>query len=275
MIINTREHILTVKAQAGENSVTVFNGFVNLDDDRVICIAARPGMGKTALALQMALDYAQKIDKTVYIFSLELTTEQIYDRMLISLAEVDSYSFREKSFSEEEKKKIEAATCELKKMNLIIDDEPRLSVKQIEKKLEAVDDLGLVILDYFQLIEPDQKMEKREEERYEIGRQIKILSRARKVPIVYTSQLTRTLEHRKDKRPKLFDLCDSGVLEYDVDTACFLYREGYHGEYYDNNNTAEVIIPKNRPKDRHGNCGTVLLEWQGRFIKFREKDKEN
>ena len=238
---------------------------LNLEGENLICIAGRPGMGKTALALHLALDYAKTNSKAIHIFSLEMSAEQMLDRLLIMLSEVDSYTFRQKSFSNEEKERIEQAKQQLSCMNIAIDDTISLSVKQMEEKIAKAGNLGLVIVDYVQLLMSDKKMNLRMEECREISRQLKALSKRLDIPIIIASQTPRSVEYRKDKRPGLKDLKGVGVFEEDIDTACFIYREGYY-EPFENPEVAEIIIPKTK----YGNFGTKLLKWYGRFMKFGE-----
>ena len=236
---------------------------LNLEGENLICIAGRPGMGKTALALHLALDYAKTNSKAVHIFSLEMSAEQMLDRLLIMLSEVDSYTFRQKSFSDEEKERLEQAKQQLSCMNIAIDDTISLSVKQMEEKIAKAGNLGLVIVDYVQLLMCEKKCETRMEELYEISRNIKTLSQNTKIPIIITSGVHRRVEYRENKRPIVWDLEHAGVLENEVDTICFIYRKGYY-EPLENSERAEFIIQKNK----HGVCGTVPLKWEGLLMKF-------
>ena len=236
---------------------------INLENENLICVAGRPGMGKTSLALQLALDFAQKSRKKVLFFSLELSAQQIYDRLLIALSGVDVYTFREKLCTDYDKEKIEYAKKLLSQVDLIIDDISGLTVQDIELKLAEIDNLGLVIIDYVQLLMCEKKCETRMEELYEISRNIKSLSQSIKIPIIITSGVHRRVEYRENKRPIVWDLEHAGVLENEVDTICFIYREGYY-EPLENPERAEIIIQKNK----HGVCGTVPLKWEGQFMKF-------
>ena len=237
---------------------------INLENENLICVAGRPGMGKTSLALHLAHEYARNSSKAVYIFTMELLANHVYDRLLISLSKVDSYTFREKLFSASETERIELAKKQLSQMNLIIDDETNfLTVSQIKERIEKFKNIGLIIIDYFQLLFPEERMIDQIQERYEMCRQLKRLSKQLNIPIILTSQLPRSVESRVEKRPRLTDLNGTGILEHDVDVVCFLYREGYY-EPFEHADKAEIIIPKNK----QGIFGTILLKWEGQFMKF-------
>ena len=242
-------------------------GHISLSRDGVICIASRPGMGKTALSLHMALEYAKKSYKTVYIFTMEMLAEHLYNRLLIMLSEVKATRFRENLCSPQEKGRIEVAKKQLSKMNIIIDDTFHLSVKEIEEKLKCVDNLGLVIIDYFQLLSLEKNIATREQEYIEIGRQLKILSKQRKIPIIFTLQLRRRTIAKKDKKPNLTDLVGTGVLEHDQDAICFIHREE-NDSSCEKQEKAEIIIPRNKL----GDCGSVTLLWKKSLIKFCDKE---
>ena len=236
---------------------------LNLEGENLICFAGRPGMGKSALALHLALEYAKTNSKAVHIFSLEMPAKEIINRLLIILSEVDSYTFRQKSFMDEEKGRVELAKKQLACLDLVIHDDISLSVKQIEEKMAEVDNLGLIIVDYVQLLMSEHRMNSRMDECREISRQLKALSKHLNIPIIFISQTSRSVEYRKDKRPGLGDLKGVGVFEEDIDTACFLYRKGYY-EPFEDPEMAEIIVPKN--KLRH--CAGLKLRWQGKCMKF-------
>ncbi len=274
MIIKTNDYKPTFLSETEGNGVTIFNDLVKLDRGNLICIAAHPGMGKTSLALHMALEFAKKSDKTVYIFSHEMSAEQIYSRMLCYLAEVDLYSMRQKEFFHRELVRLSAASERLQKLNIIINDETFLAVTQIEEKMQDIDNLGLVVvIDYVQLIKPDVLREKRAEEIGDISHFLKILTRKKNIPIVIISQLHRGIERRIDKRPKLSDIAlVGGSTEVDSDTVIFIYRDGYYNldDGTEDCTEAEICIAKNR----FGSVGTLRYKWQGRYGKFGEVNKE-
>ena len=229
MIIKTNDYTPDFLTEPEKSNVTMFNDLVKLDRGNLICLAACPGMGKTSLALHMALEFAEKSDKAVYIFSHEMSAEQIYSRMLCYLAEVDLYSMHQKEFFHGESERLSAASERLQKLNIIINDETFLTVTQIEEKMQDIDNLGLVIIDYVQLIKSDVLREKREEEIGGISRSLKILTRKKNIPIVIISQLHRGIERRIDKRPKLSDIAlVGGSTEVDSDTVIFIYRDTYY-----------------------------------------------
>ena len=265
MIIHTRKNKCPTIHNTQEN-IEILCGRINVSRDGLICIASQPEMGKTALALYMALEYAKKSSKAVYIFTLEMTAEQIYDRLLIMLAEVEAKTFHKKSYASHEKERIDAAQEQLSKMNFIIDDDSHLSVKQIDEKLKSVDNLGLVIIDYFQLLCSENNIGDREQEYFEIGRQLKILSRKRKIPLIFTAQLRRKTGSKTDKKLCLVDLAGTGVLEHDQDTICFIHRNE-NASAGEKQEEAEIIIAKNDL----GDCGSITLMWKKNFIKFCEK----
>jgi replicative DNA helicase len=265
MIIHTKNNDFFPISDTQENIQTLC-GHISLSRDGVICIASRPEMGKTALSLHMALEYAKKSHKTVYIFTMEMLAEQLYDRLLIMLSEVDATTFCENSCSPQEKERIGAAKKQLSKMNFMIDDASHLSVKQIEEKLKSVDNLGLVIIDYFQLLCSENNIGDREQEYFEIGRQLKILSMRRKIPIIFTSQLRRSTTAKKDKKPSLTELAGTGVLEHDQDAICFIHRKE-NASACKKQEEAEIIIPRNKL----GDCGSITLMWKKNFIKFCKK----
>ena len=266
MIIHTRKNKCPTIHNTQEN-IEILCGRINVSCDGLICIASQPEMGKTALALYMALEYAKKSPKAVYIFTLEMTTEQIHDRFLIMLSEVEAKSFHEKSYSSHEKERIDAAKEQLSKMNFIIDDSSYLSVKQIEEKLKCVDNLGLVIIDFFQLLWPEKDTGNWEQDYFEIGRQLKIFSMHRKIPLIFTAQLRRKTGSKKDKKFCLVDLAGTGVLEHDQDTICFIHREG-NDSSCEKQEKAEIIIPRNKL----GDCESITLLWEKSLIKFYDKE---
>lgn len=271
MIIKTNEYLPEFIFSANGEGFTMFDGLVKLDRSNLICIAARPGMGKTSLALHMALEYANKNDKAVYIFSQEMSAEQIYSRMLCYIAEVDSYNLKSLELSDTETERLAAAIERLQKLNIIINDEAFLTVSQMEEQLQNIDNLGFVVIDYLQLLKANEIREKGEQEISETSRSLKILAKKKNIPIAIISQLGRWIESRRDKRPMLSDLTRTvGGGDSDLDTAIFIYREEYYElEEGDKNYTeAEICIAKNR----FASTGTLKYKWQGRFTKFSRVD---
>ena len=247
----------------------MFNGHVKLDRENLICIAGRPGMGKTSLALHIALEYAKKSNKKVYIFSLEMLADQIYSRMLSYLSEVDMRKIREGELSEEDNKRIFEATKTLQEMNIVIDDETNISVDQIDKKLENETNLGLVVIDYLQLMKSKNILSTRKQEIDEISRDIKRLAQEKGVPVIVTSHLGREIECRQYKRPLLYDLKKvSEDMTQVADTVVFPYREEYYNiyDFSDDYSIAKIIIAKNN----YGSTNIIKYKWHGRFTKFSE-----
>lgn len=269
MIIKTNNFTPTFLTEPEENNVTIFNNLVKLDRSNLICIAARPGMGKTSLALHMALEYAKKCDKTIYIFSTDLCSAEIYERMICSLAEIDTYHMRIRSFSAKDKDEIKKASNLLKNMNIIIDDATDLNERQIIDRLDTVDNLGLVIIDSLQYVNCSRKMEILTQEIGIITRELNSFAKRKNIPVILTHKLNRIIEERENKRPRLGDLREDGALAQDFDTIIFIYRDEYYKGVTEECSQAEIIIAKNR----YDCVDTVFLKWQGRYRKFSEVDK--
>lgn len=234
-----------------------------------ILVGARPGMGKTSFALNIATNVAEQTKKTVCIFSLEMSAEQLVSRILASEAMVDSYTLRTGKLSPEDWVNIAEAAGKLAGTNLLIDDTAGITATAMKAKLRRVENLGLVIVDYLGLMQSDRRIDNKAQEVAEITRSMKLMAKDLGIPIICCAQLSRGPEGRTDKRPMLSDLRDSGAIEQDADSVIFLFRD----EYYDKDKgpddneakIAEVIIAKNR----HGSTGTVKMGWIGRYTKFR------
>ena len=267
-------HELTVNPEAASGTPTGFSGLdrvlVGMGSSDLILVGARPGMGKTSFALNIATNVAQSTRKKVCVFSLEMSAEQLVTRILSSEALVDSHELRSGKLSGDSWEKIADASSRLAGCDILIDDTSGLTVTEMKAKLRRVDNLGLVIVDYLQLMQSDRRIDNRVQEVAEISRSLKIMAKELSVPIICCAQLSRGPESRTDKKPMLSDLRDSGPIEQDADVVMFLYRNEYYktdatpGE---NNtaNIAEVIIAKNR----HGSTGTVKMGWIGQYTKFR------
>jgi replicative DNA helicase len=274
--INYDEITLWVEENKSKNSpsllvqanepLSALYGNIKLSGNAITCVAARPGMGKTSFLVHLALEYAQKNSKTVYILSMKTSAEQFYNRMIISLAEVDEYEFRKNLLSEQDKEKIEISKKNMSQMNLIIDDTPYFSINEIEEKLENIDDIGLVLLNSFQSLIHKRKPSDRKKIGSEITRRIHLLATRKNIPIVFTSNVSRKADRRKDKKPRLSDFHGTGVSTYYTDTICFIYREGYYF-HLDKTDEAEFIIRKNK----FGPCGKTILKWKYAFMKFYEQ----
>ena len=255
-------------------------GFTDLDyktagmhGSELILIAARPAMGKSAFALNIASYAATRGKVPVAIFSLEMSKEQMANRRLCSEAMVDSAKVRTGKIDDEEWGKLAAASGELSEAGIYIDDTPGISVMEIRakcRKMKLEKNIGLVVIDYLQLVQgSNRKGGSREQEIAEISRSLKILAKEINVPVIALSQLSRAPEQRVDHRPMLSDLRESGSIEQDADIVMFLYRDDYYNEDTDKKNIAEVIIAKHRS----GATGTVELLWLGNYTKFANIDR--
>ncbi len=241
-----------------------FIGGMNNSD--LILLASRPGMGKTSFALNIALHAAKRIGKSVAIFQLEMSREQLVMRLLSSEALIDSKKLRTGMLNEEEWSRIARASTMLAKTQIYIDDNPGLTVADMKSKCRRLgDNLGLVVIDYLQLMSAGGKRhDNRVAEVGEISRSMKIMAKELNVPVLCLSQLSRAAEKREDKRPMLSDLRESGSIEQDADSVLFLYRDDYYDKASEEKNTAECIVAKNR----HGATGTVKLNWMGQYTTF-------
>ncbi len=249
----------------------VLAGMGNSD---LVIVGARPGMGKTSFCLNIATNVAKATKKKVAIFSLEMSAEQLVNRVISSEALIDSYSLRTGELKTEEWEHIAAAASNLSGCDILIDDTPGINVTRMKAKLRREENLGLVVIDYLQLMQSDRKIENRTQEVSEISRSLKIMAKELNVPVICCSQLSRGTEGRTSKKPMISDLRESGSIEQDADVIIFLYRD----EYYKNaegtdtvapdteQNVAEVIVAKNR----HGSTETVKVGWTGRYTKFRD-----
>lgn len=267
-------HELAQNEGAAHGTPTGFSGLdrvlVGMGSSDLILVGARPGMGKTSFALNIATNVAQQTKKKVCIFSLEMSAEQLVSRVLSSEALVDSHELRSGKLSGDSWEKIAEASSRLAGCDILIDDTSGLSITDMKAKLRRVSGLGLVVVDYLQLMQSDRRIDNRVQEVAEISRSLKIMAKELGVPIICCAQLSRGPESRTDKKPMLSDLRDSGAIEQDADVVMFLYRNEYYktdtapGENNEGN-IAEVIIAKNR----HGSTGTVRMGWIGQYTKFR------
>ena len=270
---------LNIAANDGEGVNKTNTGFSGLDhflagmgNSDLVLVGARPGMGKTSFALNVATNVALQTKKNVCIFSLEMSAEQLVTRIISSEAMVDSYALRTGKLDNNQWDDIAVATSKLAGCNILIDDTSGLSVAGMKGKLRRIQNLGLVVIDYLQLMQSDKRTDNRVQEVADISRNLKIMAKELNVPIICCAQLSRGPESRTDKRPMLSDLRDSGAIEQDADTVIFLYRDEYYDKDADPNegSIAEIIIAKNR----HGSTATVKVGWIGRFTKFRSIAKD-
>ena len=256
-------------------------GFSDLDyktsglhNSDLIIVAARPTMGKSAFAINIATNVAVQSNVPVIVFNLEMSKEQVANRIICSEAMVDSNKIRTGKIEDEDWIKLANASGKLAEAPIYIDDTPGISIMEIRakcRKMKLEKNIGLVVIDYLQLVQASSKKNSsREQEISEISRSLKILAKELDVPVIALSQLSRAAEQRKDDhRPMLSDLRESGAIEQDADIVMFLYRDDYYNENSEKKNIAEVILAKHRG----GSTGTVELAWLGNYTKFANLEK--
>ena len=244
-----------------------------LNKSDLILLAARPGMGKTSFALNVALNVAKAVHKTVAVFSLEMSREQLVLRLISNESFVDNKKLVTGKLNESDWEKVAAAADALNRTKILIDDDSTVSVADINAKCRRVEDLGLVVIDYLQLMTSAGGKERSGDNRQQIvsdiSRALKIMAKELNVPVLCLSQLSRANESRTNKRPMLSDLRESGAIEQDADIVMFLYREDYYEKESENHNLAECIIAKNR----HGETRTVELQWLPEYTTFSSIDR--
>lgn len=279
-VIDSTQSILDERSQKVGDVTGISTGFTDFDqittglhEDNLIIIAARPAMGKTAFALNIAQNVAKNSDKAVAIFSLEMGAESLVERMLSAEGLIPSYHVRTGNLSESEWRRMISAQERLARGKIFIDDTAGIRISEIRSKAKRLaqenDGLGLIVIDYLQLIE-GRGRENRQQEVSEISRQLKIIAKELKVPVIALSQLSRGVDQRNDKRPILSDLRESGSIEQDADIVAFLYREAYYkrDEQEEPDNVTKLILEKNR----HGSLGTVQLYFLKEYAKFANKE---
>ena len=246
------------------------NGLQRTD---LILVAARPAMGKTAFSLNLVQNAALKGDASVAVFSLEMSKEQLVQRMLSAQSNVELSKIKTGTLGESDWPRIIDAMAVLSESNIFIDDTPGIKISEIRSKcrrLKIEKGLDLILIDYLQLMEGEGKNENRQQEIAKISRSLKILAKELNCPVVALSQLSRSPELRKDHRPILSDLRESGSIEQDADIVMFLYRDEYYHDDSEKKNIGEVIVAKNR----HGETGTVELVWFVQVQKFADKVRD-
>lgn len=253
----------------GELDATI----TGLNRSDLIILAARPGMGKTSFALNIARHAAVPCGRRVAFFSLEMSKEQLGSRMLSTEALVESTKLRTGQLSESEWTRLIEGGDILSKAELYFDDTSGITVPEMKAKLRRLQDVDLVIIDYLQLMSSAKRIDNRVQEISEITRNLKIMAKELSLPVIALSQLARTSEKRTDHKPVLSDLRDSGSIEQDADIVLFLYREAYYpgaegGSEEQDQNRSECIIAKNR----HGESRSVPLHWQGEFTRFTSQE---
>ena len=247
---------------------------LGLNKSELILIAARPGMGKTSIALNMALHVGMTLHKTVAIFSLEMSREQLTMRLLSRAALIPSQNLLTGQLSEQQWRDIADAAQTLSAADIRIDDNPSLTVSDMNAQCRRIQNLDLVVIDYLQLMQSagsghSWSNESRTQAVSDISRMLKIMAKELNVPVICLSQLSRANESRQDKRPMLSDLRESGAIEQDADVVIALYRDGYYNKECENPNLAEAIVLKNRK----GATGTVELSWLPEYTSFASVEK--
>ena len=240
-----------------------------LNKSDLLLLAARPGMGKTSMALNVALSVAKASpEKTVAVFSLEMSKEQLVTRLLANEGLIENTRLATGNLRESDWEKIAQAASALNRTNIRIDDNPLLTVADMNAKCRRLENLGLVVIDYLQLMTSaggrSYSGENRQQAVADISRMLKIMAKELQVPVLCLSQLSRANEKREDKRPMLSDLRESGAIEQDADIVLFLYRDDYYNEDSEKRNIAECIVAKNR----HGETGKVELRWMPEYTAF-------
>ena len=277
-ILDTHMQIVETRSQTDGFVTGLSTGFVGLDkittglhEGNLIILAARPAMGKTALALNIAKHVATVERKPAVIFSLEMGAEELIERMVASEGMVPGYHLKTGNLSTDEWKRLVHAQSNLYDVPIFVDDTAGIRISEIRSKARKLSQemggLGIIIIDYLQLI-TGSKRENRQQIVSEISRELKILAKDLRVPVIALSQLSRSVEQRQDKRPMLSDLRESGSIEQDADIVAFLYRDAYyqkeHADSQEANNVTELILEKNR----HGSLGTVKLYFHKEYTKF-------
>lgn len=277
VVVNALNRIEAASKTKG-NVTGVATGFIDLDymtagfqPSDLILVAARPSMGKTAFVLNIAQHMAFRNDVTVAIFSLEMSKEQLVNRLLSLESKVDSQSIRTGNLADDDWVSLIEGAGIIGNSHLIIDDTPAISITELRskcRKYKLEHNLGVIMIDYLQLM-TGGKNESRQQEISEISRSLKALARELNVPVVALSQLSRAVEQRPDHRPMLSDLRESGAIEQDADMVMFIYRDDYYNKDTEKKNVAEIIIAK----QRNGSIGTVELVWMPQYTKFANMKK--
>jgi len=278
VVMNAMERI--ERASKNKGAVTgIATGFADLDyrtagmqPADLVLIAARPSMGKTAFVLNIAEHVAFKLNKTIAIFSLEMSKEQLVNRLFSLESKVDSQHIRTGQLSDQEWEKLIESAGVIGKSNLIIDDTPGISIAELRskcRKYKLEHDLSMIVIDYLQLMSGSGRTDSRQQEISDISRSLKAIARELSVPVLALSQLSRAVEQRPDHRPMLSDLRESGAIEQDADVVMFIYRDEYYNHDTERPGIAEIIIAK----QRNGPIGTVELAWLPNYTKFANLER--
>lgn len=277
-ICEAYDHIGKIAGPDKEKYIGARTGFKYLDTitsglnkSDLILIAARPGMGKTSFAMNIAANVARRGDREVAVFSLEMSKEQLATRLLSTEALVDSNKLRSGFLTNDDWVRLATSAGVLSGLPMYIDDTAGITAQQIKAKLRRMKNVGLVVIDYLQLMTSTLRTDNRVLVISEITRQLKIMAKELDIPVILLSQLSRGPESRNDKRPMLSDLRESGSIEQDADIVLFLYRDAYYNKESPTPNISECIIAKNR----HGETGTVQMIWDGQFTRFSNMEMQH
>ncbi len=258
-------------AKSGFSALDSFTTGLNRSD--LILIAARPGMGKTSFAMNIALNVAKRQkDKAVAVFNLEMTKSQLVSRLLSTEAMVESQKLRTGKLSKQDWVNLAMGAESLRSLPMLVDDSAAMTVQQIKAKLRRVKNLGLVVIDYLQLMDSSLKTDNRVLIVSDITRQLKNMAKELDVPVILLSQLNRDVEKRQEKKPQLSDLRESGSIEQDADIVLFLYRDDYYNKDAVGEGASVAICTV--AKNRHGETGDVKLIWDGQFTRFSNMETE-
>ncbi|MCM1525213.1 MAG: replicative DNA helicase [Ruminococcus sp.] len=278
VLLDTYDHLSRISGDDREKYQGARSGYSDLDNvisglnrSDLLILAARPAMGKSSFAQNIAANVCRRsADKEVVIFSLEMSKEQIVTRMLSAESLVPLDHLVKGNIDERDWEKLAQGADRMAGMNLYLDDTAAITVTQMKAKLRRLKNVGLVIVDYLQLMNSGRRNDNRVNEISEITRNLKLMAKEMDVPVIALSQLSRSVESRPDKRPMLSDLRDSGSIEQDADIVMFLYRDGYYNkDKTEDINLSECIVAKNR----HGETGTVNLRWNGQYTLFLAEDR--
>ena len=270
ILVETYDHLQRISGEDRKDYLGLSTGYSDLDHmitglnkSDFILIAARPAVGKTAFALNIASNVAKQSGKAVAIFSLEMSKEQLAQRLLSSEALVELQKLLTGSLTDDDWVKIARATQTLAASGIYVDDNAIVTVPEIKAKLRRIKNLGLVVIDYLQLMTSGRSIQNRVQEVSEITRNLKLMAKELNVPVITLSQLSRSIESRSEHKPMLSDLRESGSIEQDADIVMFLHREALYNEA-ESVNDAKCIVAKNR----HGETGTISLYWDGQFTRY-------
>ena len=276
VVLETFDHLQRLSGENRADYLGISTGYSDLDrtitglnKSDLILVAARPGMGKTAFALNIAANVALRGKKTVAVFSLEMSREQLMNRLFAAEGGIDSRKLLTGELSTEDWGKVADLSPIFGASSLYMDDTAGITVAEMKAKLRRVRDLGLVVIDYLQLMSSSRRSENRVQEVSEITRSLKIMAKELNVPVITLSQLSRGPDSRSDHRPMLSDLRESGSIEQDADIVLFLYREAYDEKEREDQSETECIVAKNR----HGETGKIDLRWDGRYTRFFSVDR--